>query len=81
MSSSSKYANLPFIASGEKDIYETDDLPESDQTAISKPINDVSIEIIPSGTSDAFQKFALSESQHITSNGVIFFIIFFFYLY
>lgn len=60
MSTSSKYANLPFIASGEKDIFETDDLPEADQVSIQQPLYDASVEIIPTGTVDAYQKFAAS---------------------
>ncbi|KAI7697615.1 hypothetical protein SSS_06475 [Sarcoptes scabiei] len=65
MNTSSKYANLPFIASGEKDVYETDDLPESDQRNLGKqdPVYDASIEIIPSGTVNAFNKFALVDSE------------------
>lgn len=63
MNTSSKYANLPFIASGERDIFESDDLPEADQVTVQQPIHDASIEIIPSGTSDAFQKFASSEAN------------------
>lgn len=65
MNTSSKYANLPFIASGERDVFESDDLPEADQASSSaahhqqhSSITDASIEIIPTGTGDAFQKFA-----------------------
>lgn len=58
MSAASKYANLPFIASGERDIFETEDLPEADQIQQQQPLYDASVEIIPTGTVDAFQKFA-----------------------
>lgn len=64
MNTSSKYANLPFIAAGERDVFESDDLPEADQGGSSShhhqqlPVHDASIEIIPTGTGDAFQKFS-----------------------
>ncbi|XP_046917145.2 LOW QUALITY PROTEIN: dynactin subunit 2 [Dermatophagoides farinae] len=72
MNSTSKYANLPFIASGERDVYETDDLPESDrilqqqQTHQQQP--DSSIEIIPSNSVDAFNKFAVADSIQKSSS-------------
>ncbi|KAH9418681.1 dynactin subunit 2 [Dermatophagoides pteronyssinus] len=69
MSSTSKYANLPFIASGEPDVYETDDLPEADriQQQQQQPIQDASIEIIPSNSVDAFNKFAVADSHQSLS--------------
>ena len=57
MDSRSKYANLPFVAIGEKDVFETDDLPEADQTSNREPIFDASIDVISCGTLEAFQRF------------------------
>lgn len=75
MNTSSKYANLPFIASGEKDVYETEGPIESDQitSATDKPIEiDASIEIIPSSTVDAYNKFSQADSVKPTKNEVFF---------
>ena len=75
MNSSSKYANLPFIASGERDVFETDDLPEADQVGNQQQIHDASIEIIPSGTNDAFQKFAASDDNRPLLSAVCCFVL------
>ncbi|KAI2798239.1 Dynactin subunit 2 [Blomia tropicalis] len=48
---------------GEKDVFETDDLPEVDQIGLQQPIHDASIEIIPSNTNDAFQTFAALDER------------------
>ena len=63
MDSRSKYANLPFVAIGEKDVFETDDLPEADQMPTREPLIDASIDVISCGTLEAFQKFKESASE------------------
>lgn len=74
MNTSSKYANLPFIASGEKDVYETEGPIEPDQitSTTDQPIHDASIEIIPSSTVDAYNKFSQADSVNSTKNEVCF---------
>ncbi|XP_054159420.1 dynactin subunit 2-like isoform X1 [Oppia nitens] len=59
MDSRSKYANLPFVAIGEKDVFETDEMPEVDQsmTTRGEPIFDASIDVISCGTLEAFKRF------------------------
>ena len=61
MDSHSKYANLPFVAIGEQNVYETDELPEADQLPARDNLWDASIDIIPCGTLDAFKKFEKAE--------------------
>lgn len=63
MDSRSKYANLPFVAVGEKDVFETDDLPEADQMPAREPLFDASVDVIACGTLEAFHKFKESTSE------------------
>ncbi|XP_018320309.1 dynactin subunit 2 [Agrilus planipennis] len=52
-----KYADLPGIARGEPDVYETKDLPESDQTSDFYEEENDSIERIHISATEAFNKF------------------------
>jgi hypothetical protein len=57
MDSRSKYANLPFVAIGERDVFETDEMPEPEQSSVREPLWDASIDVIACGTLEAFQRF------------------------
>lgn len=52
-----KYEGLPGIAVGEKDLYETSDLPEADQTPLSYEETSDSVEVITVSADDAHGKF------------------------
>lgn len=71
MSSPSKYAALPYIASGEQDLFETGEQLETDQsTTLGHGTGDTNVEIIPSGTVEAFQKFAAEDANKYIKNEV-----------
>lgn len=55
----SKYAELPGIAVGEPDVYETNDLPEVDQLSSRPACEDQSdcVQIITTGVGDAYKRF------------------------
>jgi len=63
MDSRSKYANLPFVAVGEKDVFESDDMPESDQLSNREPLWDASVDVIACGTLEAFQRFSDTKNE------------------
>ena len=52
-----KYKNLPYIAVGEPDVYETDDLPEADQAVCDEENHSESVEKLLVDPKDAFLKF------------------------
>lgn len=64
-----KYADLPGIAHDEPDIYETNDLPESDQTSDFYEEESDAIERIHLSASEAFNKF---KGKQLVSNKVDF---------
>ncbi|KAK4875442.1 hypothetical protein RN001_011864 [Aquatica leii] len=64
-----KYADLPGIAHDEPDVYETDDLPESDQTSDFYEEENNSIERLEISANDAFNKF---KGKSLNANGVDF---------
>lgn len=72
MDSRSKYANLPFVAVGEKDVFETDDLPEADQMPTREPLVDASIDVISCGTLEAFQRFNEYKNETLLEKVFIF---------
>jgi hypothetical protein len=57
MDSRSKYANLPFVAIGERDVFETEEIPEPEQSSVREPLWDASVDVIACGTLEAFQRF------------------------
>jgi hypothetical protein len=59
MDSRSKYINLPFVAIGEKDVFETDDTEETPKpsSSVREPLWDASIDVIACGTLEAFKRF------------------------
>lgn len=64
MDSRSKYANLPFVAIGERDVFESEDIPESDQLPVREPLLwDASVDVISCGTLEAFQRFADTKNE------------------
>jgi len=52
-----KYKNLPYIAAEEQDVYETEDLPEADQTVLTPAEGDDVVESIMVDPKDAFLRF------------------------
>ncbi|KAF2903638.1 hypothetical protein ILUMI_02545 [Ignelater luminosus] len=64
-----KYADLPGIAHGEPDVYETNDLPESDQTSDFYEEESESIERLHISASEAFNKF---KAKSLNANKVDF---------
>ncbi|XP_034948789.1 dynactin subunit 2 [Chelonus insularis] len=65
----SKYANLPGIAHDQADVYETSDLPESEQFPNYSEDESDSIERLHISASEAFNKF---KGKHIVTKGVDF---------
>ncbi|XP_051173396.1 dynactin subunit 2 [Leptopilina boulardi] len=64
-----KYANLPGIAYDQVDVYETTDLPESEQSAdLSKEESD-SVEVLHCNSNEAFKKF---KGKYVLSENVDF---------
>ncbi|KAF5273949.1 hypothetical protein FQA39_LY01064 [Lamprigera yunnana] len=64
-----KYVDLPGIARDEPDVYETNDLPESDQTADFFEEESTSVERLQISANEAFNKF---KGKTINANGVDF---------
>ena len=77
MSKVSKYANLPYIAWDEPEVYETPDLPEADQEFIKRNVDiaeaiggddtNESIQIINIDAKKSFEKFSTSECGNLIS--------------
>lgn len=52
-----KYQNLPYLAVGEPDVYETGDLPEADQMLVEDPEQDSTVENLAVDPKQAFKRF------------------------
>lgn len=52
-----KYKNLPYISLGEKDVYESEDLPEAEQAIAEDTTEDGSVEKLMVDPKDAFARF------------------------
>lgn len=63
-----KYQSLPYIAVGQADIYETGDLPESDQVHFDTDVNEDTIETLVVDPKDAFRRFNKANIDSAGSN-------------
>ncbi|XP_064647271.1 dynactin subunit 2-like [Lineus longissimus] len=69
MASDPKYAQLPGIARDQPDVYESGDLPESDQSKTPEELDSESVEKIPINVGESFTKF---KGKQLDSSGLDF---------
>lgn len=63
-----KYQNLPYIAADQPDVYETGDLPESDQSQFDAGDQDSAVETLLVDPKDAFKRFNKATVDSTGSN-------------